>query len=38
MVALRRLVDSPAFTAVIVAVILANALILGLQTYPGLER
>ena len=35
---LRRLVDSPAFTAVIVAVILANALILGLQTYPGLER
>jgi voltage-gated sodium channel len=38
MAALRRLVDSPVFTAVIVAVILANALILGLQTYPGLER
>jgi voltage-gated sodium channel len=35
---LRRLVDSPVFTGVIVAVILANALILGLQTYPGLER
>jgi voltage-gated sodium channel len=35
---LRRLVDSPAFTAAVVAVILANALVLGLQTYPGLER
>ena len=34
MVALRRLVDSPVFVGVIVAVILANALILGLQTYP----
>ena len=35
---LRRLVDSPAFTATVVVVILANALVLGLQTYPGLER
>ena len=32
-----RLVDS-VFVGVIVAVILANALILGLQTYPGLRR
>jgi voltage-gated sodium channel len=35
---LRRLVDSPAFTAAVVVVILANALVLGLQTYPSLER
>ena len=35
---LARLVDSPAFTAAVVAVILANALVLGLQTYPGLDR
>jgi voltage-gated sodium channel len=35
---LRRLVDSSAFTAVVVAVILMNALVLGLQTYPGLDR
>jgi voltage-gated sodium channel len=35
---LRRLVDSPAFTAAVVAVILANALVLGLLTYPGLAR
>jgi voltage-gated sodium channel len=34
---LQRLVDSPAFTAAVVAVILANALVLGLQTYPGLD-
>jgi voltage-gated sodium channel len=34
---LRRLVDSPPFTAAVVAVILANALVLGLQTYPELE-
>jgi voltage-gated sodium channel len=34
---LRRLVDSPAFTAAVVAVILMNALVLGLQTYPGLD-
>ena len=33
----RRIVDQPAFTGVVVAVILANALILGLQTYPGIE-
>jgi voltage-gated sodium channel len=32
------LVDSSAFTATVVAVILANALVLGLQTYPGLDR
>jgi voltage-gated sodium channel len=35
---LARVVDSPAFTATVVVVILANALILGLQTYQGLER
>ena len=35
---LQRLVDSSPFTGVIVAVILANALVLGLQTYPGLDR
>jgi voltage-gated sodium channel len=35
---LRGLVDSPAFTGTVVTVILANALVLGLQTYPGLER
>jgi voltage-gated sodium channel len=34
---LRRLIDSPPFTAAVVAVILANALVLGLQTYPELE-
>jgi voltage-gated sodium channel len=35
---LQRIVDSPVFTAAVVAVILANALVLGLQTYPELER
>ena len=35
---LRRLVDSPAFTTAVVSVILANALVLGLQTYPSIER
>src|SRR5918997_2770889 len=35
---LRRVVDSPAFTGAVVAAILANALVLGLQTYPGIER
>jgi voltage-gated sodium channel len=35
---LRRLVDSNAFTATVVVVILANALVLGLQTYPRLEE
>jgi voltage-gated sodium channel len=32
---LQRLVDSAAFNAVIIAVIIANAVVLGLQTYPG---
>jgi voltage-gated sodium channel len=35
---LQRFVDHPAFTTAVVTVILANALVLGLQTYPGLER
>jgi len=35
---LRRLVDSPAFIGSVVAVILANAVVLGLQTYPTLEQ
>jgi voltage-gated sodium channel len=35
---LQRIVNSPVFTAAVVAVILANALVLGLQTYPGLDR
>jgi voltage-gated sodium channel len=35
---LRRFVDSPHFTGAVVVVILANALVLGLQTYPGLDR
>ncbi len=30
--------DSTAFTAAVVCVILANALVLGLQTYPGIAR
>ena len=33
---LQRLVDSAAFNSVIIAVILANAVVLGLQTYPGI--
>jgi voltage-gated sodium channel len=33
---LKRLVTSPAFDAVILVVIVANAVVLGLQTYPGL--
>jgi voltage-gated sodium channel len=33
-----RLVDARAFTAAVVVVILLNALVLGLQTYPGLDR
>ncbi len=33
---LRRLVTSPAFDAVILVVIVANAVVLGLQTYPDL--
>jgi voltage-gated sodium channel len=35
---LARFVDSSPFTAAVVTVILANAVVLGLQTYPGLER
>jgi voltage-gated sodium channel len=35
---LQRLVDHPAFTTAVVSVILANALVLGLQTYPGIEE
>src|SRR5918998_3410121 len=35
---LRRFVDSAAFTGAVVAAILANALVRGLQTYPGIER
>jgi voltage-gated sodium channel len=35
---LRRIVDSPAFTTAVVSVILANAVVLGLQTYPSIER
>jgi voltage-gated sodium channel len=34
---LQRLVDHPAFTTAVVSVILANALVLGLQTYPSIE-
>ena len=33
---LQRLVDSTAFNSVIIGVIVANAVVLGLQTYPGL--
>jgi voltage-gated sodium channel len=32
---LQRLVDSAAFNTTIIAVIIANAVVLGLQTYPG---
>jgi voltage-gated sodium channel len=35
---LQRIVDSPAFTTAVVAVILANAVVLGLQTYPRLNE
>jgi voltage-gated sodium channel len=35
---LQRIVDSPAFTGAVVCVILANALVLGLQTYPSIDR
>jgi voltage-gated sodium channel len=35
---LQRVVDSPIFTAVVIAVIVANAVVLGLQTYEGIER
>ncbi|HEX2496893.1 MAG TPA: ion transporter [Gaiellaceae bacterium] len=36
--ALRRFVNSPAFTGAVVAVILLNAVVLGLHTYPGIDR
>ena len=36
--ALARIVDSPAFAGTILAVILANAVVLGMQTYEGLTR
>jgi voltage-gated sodium channel len=35
---LWRLVESPFFTALVLAVILANAVVLGMQTYPDLEH
>jgi voltage-gated sodium channel len=35
---LVRIVESPTFNFVIVAVILANAVTLGLETYPGIAR
>ena len=38
MAKLRRFVTSPAFDAAILAVIVVNAVVLGLQTYPGLVR
>ena len=38
MARLRGIVNSNAFTGAVVAVIMANALVLGLQTYPGLDR
>ena len=36
--ALVRLVESPLFDGAILAVILANAVVLGLETYPGIAR
>ena len=36
--AAKRIVDSTAFTAFIFAVIVANAVVLGLETYDGIER
>src|SRR5918999_314769 len=35
---LRNLVAQPAFDAAVMVVILANAVVLGLQTYDGIER
>jgi Ion transport protein len=35
---LQRLVDSAVFTTLVIAVILANAVVLGLQTYSGIDR
>jgi hypothetical protein len=34
---LQRLVDSTVFTTLVIAVILANAVVLGLQTYAGID-
>jgi voltage-gated sodium channel len=34
----RGIVNSPVFAALVLAVILANAVVLGMQTYPGLVR
>jgi voltage-gated sodium channel len=36
--ALVRLIESPLFDGFILAVILANAVVLGLETYPGIAR
>ena len=36
--ALARVVDSPLFAAVVLATIVANAVVLGLQTYDGVVR
>lgn len=36
--ALARLVEHPAFTGAIIAVIVANAVVLGMQTYDGVQR
>ncbi|MGH3079945.1 MAG: ion transporter [Gaiellaceae bacterium] len=38
MTRLQRIVDHPAFTTAVVTVILANAVVLGLQTYPSLNE
>jgi voltage-gated sodium channel len=35
---LWRIVESPFFTGFILAVIIANAVVLGLQTYPEIEE
>jgi voltage-gated sodium channel len=35
---LRRVVGSPLFDAAVLVVIVANAVVLGMQTYPGLVR
>ena len=35
---LRRVVDHPLFTGAVITVIIANAVVLGLQTYEGLDR
>jgi voltage-gated sodium channel len=35
---LWRLVESRVFVTLVLVVIIANAVVLGLQTYPGIER